>query len=342
MDAATRPARLEYAVVKRPVPRIRTRLRGASQDDAEPALGAAMRNAAEEVVATRAEAVATRAEIVALRTEFREEAALLRSELQRAIDAIQIVYDEEPANRRRLHALRESTDYKRAFTDAEPLISVVVPTYTSYETLRDRAIPSVLAQTYQAWELVVVGDSAPPETARVIAEIDDSRIRFSNSSMRGPYPEDEYAAWLVTGVPPFNAARRLARGQWVVPFADDDALRPDALERMLAHVQRHGYEFCYGKLLLHARDGTTEEIGKFPPPLAKHGIEVGMQGAFLHGGLGFIEQELADAIFRTPNDWSMVRRMLRVGVRFGFVDEIVCDYFPSYRGEDAPNGQRFR
>jgi hypothetical protein len=307
---------------------------------------------------------ATRGELAELRDEVRAHGALLRglapahqlepvvaestddgvvlAELKRAIDALQVIYDQEPDNRRRLHALRQTDEYELAYSESEPLVSVLIPTYRSHQTLRDRAIPSVLAQSYENWEIVVIGDAAPPETADVIASFGDPRIRYDNKPTRGPYPEDEYDAWLVTAVPPFNAALRAARGRWLAPFADDDSLRPDALEHLVAEAQVHRHEHCYAKLLLHARDGGKEEIGTFPPRLAPDGIALGMQGSILHSGLRFFEQELADAIFRTPNDWSMIRRMLRAGVRFGFLDEITCDYFPSYRGEDAPNGKPLR
>src|SRR6201999_2818521 len=47
------------------------------------------------------------------------------------------IYDEEPANRRRLQVLRQSDDYALAFTEDEPLVTFIVPTYRSYTTLRD-------------------------------------------------------------------------------------------------------------------------------------------------------------------------------------------------------------
>lgn len=263
-------------------------------------------------------------------------------ELQRTLDAIQVVYDQEPDNRRLLHALRQTDEYRLAFTDDEPLISVLIPTYRAFTMLRDRAIPSVLAQTYENWEIVVVGDAAPPETEAVISGFDDPRIRYHNLPMRGPYPEDDYDAWLVTAVPPFNAALRFAKGRWIAPFADDDQLRPDALAHVLAKARAHEYEFCYAKILLHARDGSQEEIGAFPPGIGKSGTSAPLQGGLFHAGLRFFEQELADAIFRTPSDWSLVRRMLRAGVRVGFLDEVTCDYFPSYRGEDAPGAHPLR
>jgi hypothetical protein len=135
---------------------------------------------------------------------------------------------------------------------------------------------------------------------------------------------------------------RAAKGRWIAPFADDDSLRPDALRHLLEAAKEHRHEHCYGKLFMHGRDGRDEMIGAYPPRLSPTGIEGGGQGSLLHAGLRFFEQELADAIFRTPSDWSMLRRMLRAGVRIGFIDEVTCDYFPSYRGEDAPTGKPFR
>jgi hypothetical protein len=264
-----------------------------------------------------------------------DENAVVLHEIRRAIDALQVLYDQEPDNRRRLHALRQTSEYSLAYTESEPLVSVIIPTYRSFETLRDRSIPSILTQTYSNWEIVVVGDAAPPETAEVIEAFADPRIRYENQPLRGPYPEGEYDSWLVTAVPPFNAAMRAARGRWIAPFADDDALRPEALAHLVAEAQNKRHEYCYAKIFLHGRDGRDEVLGSYPPSLAPDGITFGGQGSIFHVGLRFVEQELADTIFRTPSDWSMVRRMLRAGVRFGFLDEITCDYFPSYRGEDA-------
>lgn len=85
----------------------------------------------------------------------------IETDAERAAGIARHVYDEEPANRRRLNALRASQEYELAFTEAEPLVSFLIPTYTSYETLRDVALPSILAQTYTNLKVIVVGDCAP-------------------------------------------------------------------------------------------------------------------------------------------------------------------------------------
>jgi hypothetical protein len=249
----------------------------------------------------------------------------LRAESKRTVDILQLIYDDEPGNRRRLAELRNTEEYDLAFTEPEPLVSVVIPTYTGHETLRERAIPSVLAQSYENFEIVVVGDAAPPEAAEVVASFGDDRIVFENLPVRGPYPDDPFDRWNVTAVPPYNAAVRRASGRWISPFADDDALRPHALELMVGTVQRERYEFCYGKLNCILDDGREVVFGTFPPQHAGFGL----QGGIYHAGLSFIEQDLGYHVFRIPNDWAMARRMLHAGARFGFVDDVVADYYPT-------------
>ncbi|HET7509250.1 MAG TPA: glycosyltransferase family 2 protein [Solirubrobacterales bacterium] len=236
-------------------------------------------------------------------------------------------FDREVENRQLLHALRRTEEYELAFSEDEPLVSFLIPTYTSYETLRDVALPSILGQSYSNLEVIVVGDAAPPETAAAIEAIGDPRVRYFNRTYRGPYPEDRSRRWYVIGTPPYNEALAQARGRWIAGLGDDDAVRPDHTERLLAAAREHRYEHCYGKQLVNFVEGEPMTLGKFPPKLG----EWGLQAAIFHSGLRFIESELSDAIYQEPNDWSMCRRMIRIGVRTGMIDEVVVDKFETRR-----------
>jgi len=94
---------------------------------------------------------------------------------------------------------------------------------------------------------------------------------------------------------------------------------------MVETVKRNRYEVCYGKLNCILGDGREVIFGAFPPEHARFGL----QGGIYHAGLSFIEQELGYYLFGLPNDWAMARRMLRAGARFGFVDDVVADYYPT-------------
>jgi hypothetical protein len=231
------------------------------------------------------------------------------------------LYDEEPESRRRLHQLRRSEEYELAFTESEPLVSFIVPTYDSYETLRDVALPSILGQSYSNLEVIVSGDCAPPETAAAIAEIDDPRVVYVNRTIRGPYPEDPTKRWFSVGVPPANDALAIARGRWIAALGDDDAIRPNHTADLLAAAQEHRYEHCYGLQQVHFAEGEPLVLGEFPPKIGQWG----MQAAIYHAGLRYFEPELSDAIYEEPSDWSKCRRMIRAGVRFGMIETIVVD-----------------
>lgn len=251
----------------------------------------------------------------------------LSAELARVLEVLQLIYDEEPENRRRLWRLRASEQYKLAFAEAEPLVSVVIPTYDNHPALRERSLPSVLAQTYGNFEAIVVGDAAPAETRQLIEELADPRIHYVNLERRGPYPEDLHKLWLVGGTPPYNAAVRMARGRWIAYLSDDDCFRPEHLQRLVRHAQAEQLELCYGLLVQHDRDGGQIELGSFPPSPGQFGF----QAAIYHAGLAdFLEFELADAEFGQAVDWGLIRRMLRAGVRMGMVHEPTADYFPSW------------
>jgi hypothetical protein len=237
------------------------------------------------------------------------------------------IYDEEPDNRRRLNALRASEDYELAFSEDEPLVSFIVPTYTSYETLRDVALPSILGQTYTNVEVIVVGDQAPPETEEAIASLSDPRVSYYNRTIRGPYSEDPDRRWYAIGGPPYNDGLARVRGRWIAALGDDDAVRPTHTEHLLAAARESRWEHCYGLQLVKFAEGEPLTLGEFPPRLGQWGT----QAALFHSGLRFFESELADSIYREPSDWSKCRRMIRAGVRIGMVDEVVVDKYESRR-----------
>lgn len=245
----------------------------------------------------------------------------VETDARRAAEIGRHAYDQEPANRRRLRELRASEEYELAFTEDEPLVTFIVPTYNSFETLRDVALPSILGQAYSNLQVIVTGDCAPPETEKAIAEVGDPRVTYINRTIRGPYPEEPSKRWFGIGVPPSNDALGLVRGRWIAPLGDDDAIRPHHTAHLLAAAQENRWEHCYGLQLVNFPEGDPITLGKFPPALGQWGP----QAALYHAGLRFFEGELSDAIYGEPSDWSKCRRMIRAGVRFGMLDEVVVD-----------------
>jgi glycosyltransferase involved in cell wall biosynthesis len=102
-----------------------------------------------------------------------------------------------------------------------PVISVIIPTYNRAH-LVGRAIRSVLAQTFQDWELIVVDDGSSDNTEEVVCSFQDPRICYiSHEVNRG-------------GSAARNTGIKVARGEYVSFLDSDDEWLPEKLEKQLA------------------------------------------------------------------------------------------------------------
>lgn len=98
-----------------------------------------------------------------------------------------------------------------------PTVSVVIPTYNRAH-LVGRAIQSVLNQTYQDFEIIVVDDGSTDNTEEVVKSFNDPRIRYiRHDQNRG-------------GSAARNTGIKMARGEYIAFQDSDDEWLPEKLE----------------------------------------------------------------------------------------------------------------
>lgn len=209
-----------------------------------------------------------------------------------------------------------------------PLISIIIATYNRGRILVERTIPAILAQTYENFEIIVVGDHCIDNTAELIKKINDSRVRFFDMPRRGNYPKHFACRWFVQGVPPRNKGLELARGAWLAWISDDDLLLPNHFETLLRFAQGNDYEFVsaaytyekQGKVLLQDRSGENPRIG---------GMATWMYRAYLK----FFKWNINSwrKYWNRPCDYDLKFRLQRSGVRMGFINEVVA-HIPATQG----------
>lgn len=96
------------------------------------------------------------------------------------------------------------------------MISVVIPLYNKEASIK-QSLMSVLSQSYQDFEVVIVDDGSTDDSAAKVEEIHDPRVRLIRQENGGPSKARN------TGV-------KNARGEWIVLLDADDELLPNGLE----------------------------------------------------------------------------------------------------------------
>lgn len=203
------------------------------------------------------------------------------------------------------------------------LISVRIPTYNRGKILTERTIPSVLKQTYQNFEIIIVGDNCTDNTEELLNDFNDDRIKFYNLPERGKYPMNPHNRWMVAGVDPANKAIELCTGDWIAPLDDDDKFSENHLEILLNYALEYDYEMVYGIVKMEREPGKWKNLGSYP--LKCGGIC--HLSVLYHSKLKFFKYDINAWKYGEPDDWNMWRRMKEAGVRIGFVDKIVGKHY---------------
>ena len=115
----------------------------------------------------------------------------------------------------------------------DDLVSVIMPSYNSAKYIED-SIRSVLKQTYEKWELIIVDDCSIDDTESIVKKfLVDDRIRFfKNESNSGAAVSR-------------NFALKEAKGRWIAFLDSDDLWLPEKLEKQLKYMKENNYSFTY-------------------------------------------------------------------------------------------------
>ena len=136
----------------------------------------------------------------------------------------------------------------------QPLVSVITPVYNTEKYLAE-CIESVLAQTYQNWEYVIVNNCSTDHTLKIAQQYaeKDSRVRIHNN-------ED-----FLNQLPNWNHAMRQmsAESKYCKVVHADDWLFPECLAEMVANAEAHP---SVGVVSAYRLDEDQVDLGGLPYP----------------------------------------------------------------------------
>lgn len=151
-----------------------------------------------------------------------------------------------------------------------PKVSIILPTYNRADTIC-RAIKSVLSQTFEDWELIVVDDGSTDDTAVLLAPIEDSRMILIRQENRG-FTEAR------------NAGIRASTGNYIAFLDSDDEFLPHHLELCVAFLESFPEEHFVstellenlgeGRLVQHYRIETSQWYPENAKRIGSHMLDL--------------------------------------------------------------------
>ncbi len=106
-----------------------------------------------------------------------------------------------------------------------PAVSIIIPCYNQAHYLSD-ALYGILGQTFTDWEALIVNDGSTDNTAEIVSQFTDPRIRYIYQENRG-----------LGGAR--NTGIRAAQSEVIALLDSDDLWGPEYLEEMLDRLNRH-------------------------------------------------------------------------------------------------------
>ena len=199
-----------------------------------------------------------------------------------------------------------------------PKVSVIIPTHNRSAFLRS-AIISVLNQTFQNFEIIIIDDASEDDTRKVITSFNEARIRgIHNQASKGAAGSR-------------NIGVTNAHGEYIAFLDDDDEWLPAKLERQARLLDNSPQEvggICTGRLVVEKASGRVWPVENHEHCDLSKGNFITTSSLLLRRRC-FDECGLFDDEMPTSSDYDM---WIRISKRFSF--KIIGDSLVKYYVHD--------
>lgn len=143
----------------------------------------------------------------------------------------------------------------------EELVSIIMPSYNTANFIGD-AIMSVLAQSYDNWELLIVDDCSTDGTDAIVESfLSDQRIHYLKNEKNSGAAVSR------------NRALEIASGKWIAFLDSDDLWAKDKLRKQISFMKNNRYHFSYTQYAeIDVNGCETGIVVSGPPVITKAGM----------------------------------------------------------------------
>lgn len=112
------------------------------------------------------------------------------------------------------------------------LISIITPSYNTCNFIEE-TIQSVINQSYENWEMIIVDDCSVDNSIEIISSFSDDRIKLLINERNSGAAISR------------NRALREAKGKWIAFLDSDDLWESQKLEKQVSFMKKNNFNFSY-------------------------------------------------------------------------------------------------
>jgi glycosyltransferase involved in cell wall biosynthesis len=211
-----------------------------------------------------------------------------------------------------------SEQMQQSDTSGQPLVSIIVASY-NYGRYIGRTLQSILDQTIQDFEIIVVDDASTDDSQEIVRSFGDARIRlFVNEKNIGV-------------VATYNRAVSLAQGEFLAYCDSDDWIEPRKIEEQIAYIRLNpGVDIVTTYLKFVDADGqrhasADEFETTYNQPFDFNAVDTWAAGSRIFGGTIMLPRAIhlqigpRDNTMAVASDFELHSRAYAKGFRFGLV-----------------------
>jgi len=182
------------------------------------------------------------------------------------------------------------------------------------------AIESILNQTFEDFEFLIIDDGSNDETPQVLSKYNDIRIRHIRQENRGL-------------VATLNLGISLARGQYIARQDADDISHPSRLEKQVAFFESHPkYNLLGTWAQIYEGEKPSERFHRHPIEHRELKYNLLFDNLFVHSSVMFkksvflqVEGYTTDPAFKLVEDYELWSKISRVGM-VANLPEVLVNY----------------
>jgi len=200
------------------------------------------------------------------------------------------------------------------------LVSIIIPTFRSKGGIIS-SVDSVLDQTYQNLEVIVIDDNDP-----------DTNERLQTESFMSKYQSDSRVRYIKhdrnrNGAVARNTGIKASNGEYIAFLDDDDTFRKDKIERQVMYLESHpDMDAVYTSIAIDGRPIVlTPYEGNALLPLLTERTRM-FTSTLLFKRKPILEIRGFTESFRRHQDFDLLIKFFYAGYHIGCIKEVLADY----------------